>query len=66
MKNTLESGDLFIIDEPAAMLHPLAQKEVLKELLELERSRYQGNLLNAQSVSYSKRLEKRTLRCDDG
>lgn len=37
MKNTLESGDLFIIDEPAAMLHPLAQKEVLKELLELER-----------------------------
>ena len=36
MKNTLESGDLFIIDEPAAMLHPLAQKEVLKELLELE------------------------------
>ena len=37
MKNTLESGDLFIIDEPAAMLHPLAQKEVLKELLQLER-----------------------------
>ena len=36
MKNTLESGDLFIIDEPAAMLHPLAQKEVLKELLKLE------------------------------
>jgi len=36
MKNTLESGDLFIIDEPAAMLHPLAQKEVLKELLRLE------------------------------
>ena len=36
MKNTLENGDLFIIDEPAAMLHPLAQKEVLKELLELE------------------------------
>lgn len=36
MKNTLESSDLFIIDEPAAMLHPLAQKEVLKELLELE------------------------------
>ena len=37
MKNTLEPGDLFFIDEPAAMLHPLAQKEVLKELLELER-----------------------------
>ena len=36
MKNTLESGDLFIIDEPAAMLHPLAQKGVLKELLQLE------------------------------
>ena len=36
MKNTLESGNLFIIDEPAAMLHPLAQKEVLKELLQLE------------------------------
>ena len=36
MKNTLESGDLFIIDEPAAMLHPLAQKEVLKGLLQLE------------------------------
>lgn len=36
MKNMLENGDLFIIDEPAAMLHPLAQKEVLKELLELE------------------------------
>ena len=31
-----ENGDLFIIDEPAAMLHPLAQKEVLKELLQLE------------------------------
>lgn len=36
MKNTLENGNLFIIDEPAAMLHPLAQKEVLKELLQLE------------------------------
>ena len=36
MKNTLENGALFIIDEPAAMLHPLAQKEVLKELLQLE------------------------------
>lgn len=36
MKNTLKNGDLFIIDEPAAMLHPLAQKEVLKELLQLE------------------------------
>lgn len=36
MKNTLENGDLFIIDEPAAMLHPLAQKEVLNELLQLK------------------------------
>lgn len=35
MKNSLEEGDLFIIDEPAAMLHPLAQKEVLEELAEL-------------------------------
>lgn len=37
MKNTLEPGDFFIIDEPAAMLHPLAQKEVRDELLELEK-----------------------------
>lgn len=37
MKNTLEPGDLFIIDEPAAMLHPCAQKEVQNELLELEK-----------------------------
>ena len=36
MKNTLHPGDLFIIDEPAAMLHPIAQKEVMRELLELE------------------------------
>ena len=36
MKNTLKNGDLFIIDEPAAMLHPIAQKEILKEMLELE------------------------------
>ena len=36
MKNTLKNGDLFIIDEPAAMLHPIAQKEVLNDLLELE------------------------------
>lgn len=35
MKNTLEKGDLFIIDEPAGMLHPTAQKEVLKELIQL-------------------------------
>lgn len=36
MKNTLNHGDLFIIDEPAAMLHPIAQKEILNELIELE------------------------------
>lgn len=38
MKNTLHSGDLFIIDEPAAMLHPIAQKEVMRELLTLEKN----------------------------
>lgn len=37
MKNTLTSGDWFIIDEPAVMLHPVAQKEVLNELLELKK-----------------------------
>lgn len=37
MKNTLEPGELFIIDEPAAMLHPIAQKNILNELLELEK-----------------------------
>lgn len=36
MKNTLHPGDLFIIDEPAAMLHPIAQKEVMLELLKLQ------------------------------
>ncbi len=37
MKNILSEGDIFIIDEPAAMLHPSAQKEVLKDLTELTR-----------------------------
>lgn len=37
MKNTLKIGDLFIIDEPACMLHPQAQKEILKELIELQK-----------------------------
>lgn len=37
MKNILSEGDIFIIDEPAAMLHPSAQKEVLNELMELTR-----------------------------
>ena len=35
MKNMLSEGDIFIIDEPAATLHPSAQKEVLEELIEL-------------------------------
>ena len=35
MKNTLQKGDVFIIDEPAGMLHPAAQQEVLVELQEL-------------------------------
>ncbi len=35
MKNMLSEGDIFIIDEPAAMLHPSAQREVLRELIEL-------------------------------
>ena len=35
MKNTLQSGDIFIIDEPAGMLHPAAQREVLAELQSL-------------------------------
>lgn len=32
LKKTLTPGDLFIIDEPAAMLHPSAQKEILKDI----------------------------------
>ncbi len=36
-KNALEKGDFLIVDEPASSLHPLAQKEVLQELLELEK-----------------------------
>lgn len=36
-KNALEKGDLLIVDEPAAALHPLAQEEVLIELLKLEK-----------------------------
>lgn len=35
IKNTLEKGDLFIIDEPAGMLHPTAQKEILNDLTAL-------------------------------
>ncbi len=32
MKNILQTSDVFIIDEPAGMLHPSAQQEVLDEL----------------------------------
>ena len=35
VKCTLSEGDTFIIDEPASMLHPSAQKEILKDLLDL-------------------------------
>ena len=41
MKNTLsdgEHGDLFLIDEPAAALHPLAQKAVREELCALKKA----------------------------
>lgn len=37
VKCTLSEGDTFIIDEPASMLHPSAQKEILKDLLGLSR-----------------------------
>jgi len=37
LKCTLSDGDTFIIDEPASMLHPSAQKEILKDLLDLSR-----------------------------
>jgi len=35
VKCTLSEGDIFIIDEPASMLHPSAQKEILKDLIDL-------------------------------
>ncbi|MBP3300695.1 MAG: AAA family ATPase [Clostridia bacterium] len=37
VKCTLSEGDTFIIDEPASMLHPSAQKEILIDLLDLSR-----------------------------
>lgn len=37
MRGTLEKGDLFLIDEPAAALHPQAQKEIRGQLLDLVR-----------------------------
>ena len=38
IKNTLQPGDWFLIDEPAALLHPSAQQEVQRELLALAES----------------------------
>ena len=38
VKNTLSSGDTFIIDEPALMLHPSAQKEILSDICEMTRN----------------------------
>jgi len=35
VKCTLSESDTFIIDEPASMLHPSAQKEILKDLIDL-------------------------------
>lgn len=38
LKKTMTPGNLFIIDEPAAMLHPSAQQEILKDIEELVRA----------------------------
>lgn len=35
VKDTLSRGDTFIIDEPAPMLHPSAQKEIMSDLIDL-------------------------------
>lgn len=35
VKCTLSVGDTFIIDEPASMLHPSAQKEIFEDLMKL-------------------------------
>ena len=45
VKCTLSEGDTFIIDEPASMLHPSAQREILIDLLDLSQ--------NGISVVYS-------------
>lgn len=37
VKSTLSKGDTFVIDEPASMLHPSAQREILQELLSLSK-----------------------------
>ena len=39
VKDTLSRGDTFIIDEPAAMLHPSAQKEIMSDLINLVKKR---------------------------
>lgn len=38
VKNTLSLGDTFIIDEPASMLHPSAQKEILSDICEMTKN----------------------------
>lgn len=38
VKNTLSPGDTFIIDEPASMLHPSAQKEILSDVCEMTKN----------------------------
>ena len=38
VKNTLSPGDTFIIDEPASMLHPSAQKEILSDVLVMSKN----------------------------
>lgn len=38
VKNTLSHGDTFIIDEPASMLHPSAQKEILSDVLVMSKN----------------------------
>ena len=38
VKNTLSHGDTFIIDEPASMLHPSAQKEILLDICEMTKN----------------------------
>lgn len=38
VKNTLSHGDTFIIDEPASVLHPSAQKEILSDICEMTKN----------------------------
>lgn len=38
VKNMLSPGDTFIIDEPASMLHPSAQKEILSDVLVMSKN----------------------------